>query len=72
MIFSMRSLFCLGEGKTVGEIALLKDDCIRTASVVCDCETDLIMIERNLYNRYSESIFCGHSRLANWTSPFVT
>lgn len=46
-----------GEGKTVGEVALLKDDCIRTASVVCDCETDLIMIERNLYNRSVKDVF---------------
>ena len=44
-----------GEGKTVGEIALIKDDCIRTASVVVDCETDLIVIERNLYNRQVNS-----------------
>lgn len=46
-----------GDGKTVGEVALLKDDCIRTASVVCDCETDLIMIERDLYNRSVRDVF---------------
>lgn len=40
-----------GEGKSVGEIALLKDDCIRTASVVADCDTDLVVIDRTLYNR---------------------
>ena len=63
-----------GEGKTVGEIALIKDDCIRTASVVVDCETDLIVIERNLYNRQVNSdSFCFityiislHGRIDKW------
>lgn len=35
----------------VGEIALIKKDCVRTASVVVDEETDLVVINRELYNR---------------------
>jgi len=41
----------LGEGKSFGEVALLKEDCIRTATVVADADTDLVVIDRNLYNR---------------------
>lgn len=40
-----------GEGQTVGEIALIKEDCIRTASVVVDEDTDLMVVDRTLYNR---------------------
>jgi CRP-like cAMP-binding protein len=40
-----------GEGNTVGEIALIKEDCVRTASVVVDEDTDLMVVDRNLYNR---------------------
>ncbi|KAJ8310678.1 hypothetical protein KUTeg_012543 [Tegillarca granosa] len=39
------------EGQTVGEIALIKEDCIRTASVVVDEDTDLMVVDRTLYNR---------------------
>ncbi|WAR27359.1 KAPR-like protein [Mya arenaria] len=39
------------EGKSFGEVALLKEDCIRTATVVADNETDLVVIDRALYNR---------------------
>ena len=35
----------------MGEIALIKEDCIRTASVVVDEDTDLMVVDRNLYNR---------------------
>ncbi|XP_022341927.1 uncharacterized protein LOC111135827 isoform X2 [Crassostrea virginica] len=40
-----------GEGNTVGEIALIKEDCVRTASVVVDEDTDLMVVDRTLYNR---------------------
>ena len=40
-----------GEGKSFGEVALLKEDCIRTATVVSDTDTDLVVIDRALYNR---------------------
>ncbi|KAL4220376.1 hypothetical protein ACF0H5_020781 [Mactra antiquata] len=40
-----------GEGKSFGEVALLKEDCIRTATVVADTDTDLVVIDRDLYNR---------------------
>ncbi|XP_041352079.1 uncharacterized protein LOC121370722 [Gigantopelta aegis] len=40
-----------GEGQAFGEVALIKEDCIRTASVVADEDTDLLVVDRNLYNR---------------------
>lgn len=45
-------VFCTSEdGHSVGEIALIKEDCIRTASVVVNTETDLMVVDRALYNR---------------------
>ncbi|KAK3596919.1 hypothetical protein CHS0354_031697 [Potamilus streckersoni] len=45
-----------GEGHTVGEIALIKEECLRTASVVADTETDLVVIDRKLYNRSVQDV----------------
>ncbi|CAC5415180.1 unnamed protein product [Mytilus coruscus] len=39
------------EGQAFGEVALIKEDCVRTASVVTDEETDLMVVDRALYNR---------------------
>lgn len=39
------------EGHAFGEVALIKEDCVRTASVVTDEETDLMVVDRALYNR---------------------
>ncbi|CAH1782720.1 unnamed protein product [Owenia fusiformis] len=41
----------LGAGATFGEVALITEDSVRTASIVCDEHTDVIVIDRNLYNR---------------------
>ncbi|KAK2173403.1 hypothetical protein NP493_877g00021 [Ridgeia piscesae] len=38
-------------GATFGEVALLSEDCIRTASIIADERTDLIVVDRQLYNR---------------------
>lgn len=40
-----------GPSAVVGEIALIKKDCVRTASVVVDEEVDLVVIDQELYNR---------------------
>ncbi|XP_052822735.1 uncharacterized protein LOC106870333 [Octopus bimaculoides] len=40
-----------GASSVVGELALIKKDCVRIASVVVDEETDLIVIDLELYNR---------------------
>ncbi len=40
-----------GEGQTFGELALIHPDCVRTASIVADEKTDLVVISRDLYNR---------------------
>ncbi|CAG2187280.1 unnamed protein product [Mytilus edulis] len=39
------------EGQAFGEVALIKEDCVRTASVVTDEDTDLMVVDRALYNR---------------------
>ncbi len=39
------------EGQTFGELALIHPDCVRTASIVADERTDLVVISRDLYNR---------------------
>jgi hypothetical protein len=45
-----------GAGEPFGEVALLSEDCIRTASIVADESTDLICIDRALYNRSVKSV----------------
>ncbi len=43
----------LGAGEGFGEIALVSDD-TRTASIIADEETDLMVVNRVLYARYLE------------------
>ena len=45
------SIYFSGEGNSVGEVALIDETCVRTASIVADEETDLIIVDRPLYNR---------------------
>ena len=45
------SLLFADEGQTFGELALIHSDCVRTASIVADERTDLVVISRDLYNR---------------------
>ncbi|VDI54004.1 Hypothetical predicted protein [Mytilus galloprovincialis] len=40
-----------GPGVPFGEVALMSDDCIRTASIISEEKTDLLMVDRALYNR---------------------
>ena len=40
-----------GSCLTFGEIALVEQDCIRTASVVANTHLDLLVIDRALFNR---------------------
>ncbi|TGZ74530.1 hypothetical protein CRM22_000879 [Opisthorchis felineus] len=41
----------LERGGCFGEVALLDKESLRTATVIADCETELIVIDRTLYNR---------------------
>ncbi|XP_013410687.1 uncharacterized protein LOC106173902 [Lingula anatina] len=41
----------LDEGKSFGEVALITEDCVRTASVIVDTKTDLLVVSRELFNR---------------------
>jgi hypothetical protein len=45
-----------GDGTAFGEQALINEDCIRTASIVTEEPTDLIVINRELYNRSIASV----------------
>ena len=38
-------------GKSFGELALINKDCVRNASIIADERTDLVVINRDLYNR---------------------
>ncbi|XP_048746285.2 uncharacterized protein LOC125658890 isoform X3 [Ostrea edulis] len=68
-----------GEGNTVGEIALIKEDCVRTASVVVDEDTDLMVVDRMLYNRsvrdvlekefHDKTVFVDTNPLFSYWSP---
>ena len=40
-----------GVGESFGEVALISEDCIRTATIVADESMDIICIDRDLYNR---------------------
>ena len=46
-------LFChlTGSGIPFGEVALMSDDCIRTATIIAEEPTDLLVVDRALYNR---------------------
>ena len=52
----MRLSFVSGQGSTFGEMALLSDDCIRTASIITDTRSDMIVIGRSLYARSVQSV----------------
>ena len=45
-----RNTFISAAGKAFGEIALLNDDSVRTASIISDEECYLMVINRNIYN----------------------
>ncbi|CAH8494653.1 unnamed protein product [Dicrocoelium dendriticum] len=40
----------LTDGASFGELALINKDCVRNASVIADCPTELIVINRATYN----------------------
>lgn len=39
------------DGKSFGELALLKRDCIRNATIITDTNTRMLVVNRQLYNR---------------------
>ena len=47
---------CTGAGATFGEVALFSEDCIRTASIISDDNSDLIVVDRELYNRSVKTV----------------
>ncbi|XP_071182163.1 uncharacterized protein [Mytilus edulis] len=55
-------------GKSFGELALINPDCIRNATIIADETTDLIVIDRELYNR---SIHSFHTKEFEERKHFV-
>ena len=47
----MTACMSSGAGATFGEVALISEDCVRTASIITDEPSDVIVIDRQLYNR---------------------
>ncbi|CAH8840057.1 unnamed protein product [Trichobilharzia szidati] len=41
----------LGNGTSFGELALINKDCIRNATIIADCTTHLVVVNRMTYNR---------------------
>ncbi|KAK3087967.1 hypothetical protein FSP39_012913 [Pinctada imbricata] len=41
----------LGTGVPFGDVALSSDDCVRTATIIAEENTDLLVVDRSLYNR---------------------
>ncbi|XP_061184603.1 uncharacterized protein LOC133192625 [Saccostrea echinata] len=41
----------LGTGVPFGDVALMSEDCVRTATIIAEEETDLLVVDRALYNR---------------------
>ena len=48
--FQIRSVVTAA-GKSFGELALISKDCVRNASIIADETTDLLVVNRDLYNR---------------------
>jgi hypothetical protein len=45
-----------GRDAVFGDVALMSDDCIRTASVIVDEPSDYIVVDRELYERSVKSV----------------
>jgi hypothetical protein len=45
------NLILSGSGFPFGEVALVSDDAVRTATIIAEEETDLLVVDRALYNR---------------------
>lgn len=80
-IISLFNNQILEEGQSFGELALINDDCIRTASIVADSITSVIVIHKDLYNRsvgkiisqeYQEklSFVENHELFRNWPTKW--
>ncbi|XP_022104938.1 uncharacterized protein LOC110986920 isoform X2 [Acanthaster planci] len=59
----------LGPGKSFGELALVQTNLIRSASVIADQPTGLIVVDRDLYNRSLKAVqqqeFAGKKKFVN-------
>ncbi|XP_070180871.1 uncharacterized protein [Littorina saxatilis] len=71
----------LGEGSPVGEVALIDEAAVRTATIVADQKTDLLIIDRPLYNRCikdmlalefeeKKKFICNSPLFASWAPKY--
>ena len=55
MVRNICGLIVADSGFSFGELALINKDCIRNASIITDEMTDLLVVERDLYDRCLKS-----------------
>lgn len=65
---SITVLFFSAAGKSFGEIALISEDSVRNASIIADEETDLLVINRELFN---STLKVGHVKCEISTSTGI-
>ena len=46
----------LGAGAQFGDVALVSEDAVRTASIIIDESSDVIIVDRALYNRSVKAV----------------
>lgn len=52
----------LGSGFPFGEVALVSDDAVRTATIIAEEDTDLLVVDRALYNRAVRDVLAEEFR----------
>jgi len=60
-----------GPGATFGEVALMSEDCVRTASIIADESSDLIVIDRELYNRSVKAVLKAEFEVSDNRLSFI-
>ena len=59
---SVHGITFSGSGIPFGEVALMSDDCIRTASIIAEEKTFLLVVDRTLYDRCVSSVLATEFR----------
>ncbi|KAK3590509.1 hypothetical protein CHS0354_037556 [Potamilus streckersoni] len=71
----------LESGVPFGEVALISEDCIRTATIIAEEKTDLLVVDRALYNRAVRDVLAqefeekqnfvkNHRLFSNWAPKY--
>ena len=65
-IFDCNLWYFPGSNLTFGEVALVEQDCIRTATVVANSHLDLLVIDRDLFNRCLHGVVAEDMKVGIW------